>query len=134
MLFAVQAAMPAAMVPRSQWVSIDPPLKAGRVDLNAVVPREVEQRYHRSSQCPPLPEDLDQEGRRRFVYDFMLTQITATAHFIQMQAADLPAFVWEWFAEGMPVVFTWTDPASGTPVERVVVVVWKVVDGQTAQT
>lgn len=123
MFFAVQGMLPPGLVPPGHHVSIQRSLDAGRVVLDAAVPDDVLRDHGRLRHLPPIPAHLDSAGRRRFVLDHLLTQIAAASAYIRMPPEDLPSFVWELFAAGQPVVFVWTDPETGSRVERVVVAV-----------
>ncbi|MEU7802762.1 hypothetical protein AB0B10_26220 [Micromonospora arborensis] len=124
MFFAVQGMMPADTIPVTRHVSIQRAVKQGRVDLDADVPEEVEQRYGRMRPIPEQVANLDALTRRRAVLDHLLDQIDAASHYMRVPAEDLPPYVWEWFSQGQAVVFVYTDPETGRQVQHVVVAVW----------
>ncbi|WP_433386677.1 hypothetical protein [Micromonospora sp. KLBMP9576] len=121
MFFAVRETLPPGGVPPAHHVSIQGPLDAGRVVLDAAVPDDVLRDHGRPRHLPPAPGHLDDAGRRRFVLDHLLAQADSAPSYIRMPPEDLPTFVWALFAAARPVVFAWSDPATGERVERVVV-------------
>lgn len=129
MFFAVQES-PAApgRIPPEHHVSIQGPLDAGRVVLDAAVPDDVLRDHGRLRHLPPAPEHLDGLGRHRFALEHLLARVDGATPYIRVPPGDLPPFVWPLFAAGRPVVFVWTDPATGDRVERVVVAVRRIVD------
>ncbi|MBM0239829.1 hypothetical protein JNW88_26815 [Micromonospora sp. ATA32] len=129
MYFAVQGMLPPALVPAGYHVSIQPAVDGGRAILDAAVPDDVLREYGQASPLPPVPGELDPAGRRRFVLDHLLGQVAAASSYLWLPPEELPAFVWELFAAGRPVVFVWTDPHDGERRERVVVAVWRGVPG-----
>jgi hypothetical protein len=119
-LFAVLTGLvPAEMVPTRYHITIQDAVDAGRVDLNPTVPPEVLARHPRAEPVPPIPADLDADGRRRFVLDHLIGQIDAASSYLAIPHADLPGFVWAWLRDGQPVALCW-HPGSGTPTRRVV--------------
>ncbi|MCX4388559.1 hypothetical protein OG777_16685 [Micromonospora peucetia] len=123
MFFAVRETLPPGQVPPDHHVSIQRPLDAGRVVLDAAVPDDVLRDHGRLRHLPPFPEHLDDPGRHRFVLDHLSGQVDNAACYIRMSPEDLPPFVWELFTAARPVVFVWTDPTTGERVERVVAAV-----------
>ncbi|MEU4781999.1 hypothetical protein [Micromonospora sp. NPDC023633] len=136
MFFAVQEALAPGEVPPEHHVSIQRPLDAGRVVLDAAVPDDVLRDHGRLRHLPPAPEHLDAPGRHRFVLDHLLGRVDHAASYIRMSPGDLPPFVWELLAAARPVVFGWTDPTTGERVERVVAAVRRDGDpgGRTGRT
>lgn len=124
MLFAVQGMMSGATIPATRHISIQQVIHQGRVDLDALVPEDVEQRYGRLRPIPELVANLDPLTRRHAVLDYLLDQIDAASHYIRIDAEDLPPYVWEWFSQGQAVVIVYTDPQTGRQVQHVVVAVW----------
>lgn len=124
MIFAVQGP-PSDAVPTSMYVSIQHALDRGRVDLNATVPDDVATNYGRQRPMPRLPAGLVVVEKRRYLQAYLREQARAPIHYIRIRAEELPAFVWEWFAEDEDVVFVWRDPATGKELHRQVVPVWR---------
>ncbi|WP_374225585.1 hypothetical protein [Micromonospora sp. C31] len=125
MFFAVQEMLAPGQVPPEHHISIQGPLDASRVVLDAAVPDDVLRDHGRLRHLPPAPAHLDAAGRRRFVLEHLLARIDGAASYVRMSPADLPPFVRALIAAARPVVFAWTDPTTGERVERVVVAVWR---------
>ncbi|MFV2110947.1 hypothetical protein ACFHW0_01235 [Micromonospora sp. LOL_025] len=136
MFFAVQGMLAPGQVPPDHHVSIQRPLDAGRVVLDAAVPDDVLRDQGRLRHLPPAPEHLDGPGRDRFALAHLLGRVADATSYIRMSPEDLPPFVWELFAAARPVVFVWTDPTTGVRVERVVAAVRRHgdPDGRTGHT
>ncbi|MFG1777267.1 hypothetical protein ACGFIG_12665 [Micromonospora sp. NPDC049048] len=120
MFFAVQEERAPGQVPPGHHVSIQAPLDAGRVVLDAAVPDDVLRDQGRLRHLPPAPGHLDAAGRHRFALAHLLARVEGAVSYIRMPPEDLPPFVWELFATAGPVVFAWRDPTTGDRVERVV--------------
>ncbi|MEW2377706.1 hypothetical protein AB0883_16615 [Micromonospora sp. NPDC047812] len=123
MFFAVQEMLAPGQVPPDHHVSIQRPLDAGRVVLDAAVPDDVLRDQGSLRHVPPAPEHLDGSARHRFTLEHLLGRVDGATSYIRMPPEDLPPFVWALFAAARPVVFVWTDPTTGAPVERVVAAV-----------
>ncbi|MEH1102428.1 hypothetical protein [Micromonospora sp. CPCC 205561] len=120
MFFVVQPTPPPGQVPPERHLSIQQPLDAGRVVLDAAVPDDVLRDHGRLRHLPPAPAPLDGAARRRFVLDQLRERVDNAPRYLRVSPEDLPPFVWEFIAAGGPVVFVWADPKTGERIERVV--------------
>ncbi|MFG2007592.1 hypothetical protein ACGFNF_00770 [Micromonospora sp. NPDC048868] len=123
MFFAVQPALTPGQVPPEHHVSIQRPLDAGRVVLDAAVPDDVLRDHGRLRHLPPAPGHLDGAARHRFTLEHLRGRFEDATSYIRMSPEDLPPFARELLAAAGPVVLVWTDPTTGERVERVVVAV-----------
>lgn len=123
MFFAVQPALTPGQVPPEHHVSIQRPLDAGRVVLDAAVPDDVLRDHGRLRHLPPAPAHLDGAARHRFTLEHLRGRFEDATSYIRMPTEDLPPFARELLAAARPVVLVWTDPTTGGRVERVVVAV-----------